>query len=75
VGSDADIVIFDGEKEQTLGLKTSHMNVDYNTYEGKEIKDVVETVLSRGKVVIENGEYKGKPGDGQFLKRGTCVSM
>jgi dihydropyrimidinase len=75
VGSDADIVIFDPEKEQTLGLKTSHMNVDYNTYEGKKIKGVVETVLSRGKVVIENGEYKGTAGDGQFLKRGTCVSM
>jgi dihydropyrimidinase len=75
VGSDADIVIFDANKEQTLSLKTSHMNVDYNTYEGKKIKGVVETVLSRGKVVIENGEYKGKAGDGQFLKRGTCVSM
>ncbi len=34
---------------------------------------MVETVLSRGKVVIENGEFKGKAGDGQFLKRGTCV--
>jgi dihydropyrimidinase len=51
------------------------MNVDYNTYEGKKIKGVVETVLSRGRVVIENGDYKGKPGDGQFLKRGTCVAM
>jgi len=75
IGSDADIVIFDANKEQTLSLKTSHMNVDYNTYEGKKIKGVVETVLSRGKVVIENGEYKGKPGDGQFLRRGTCVTM
>jgi dihydropyrimidinase len=75
VGSDADIVIFDPEKEQTLSVKTSHMNVDYNTYEGKKIKGVVETVLSRGRVVIENGDYKGKPGDGQFLKRGTCVAM
>src|SRR5882762_6471848 len=75
VGSDADIVIFDPDKEQTLSLKTSHMNVDYNTYEGKKIRGVVETVLSRGKVVIENGEYKGKAGDGQFLKRGTCVAM
>ncbi len=75
MGSDADIVVFDANKEQTLSLKTSHMNVDYNTYEGKKIKGVVETVLSRGKVVIENGEYKGKPGHGQFLKRGTCVTM
>jgi dihydropyrimidinase len=75
VGSDADIVIFDPEKEQTLSVETQHMNVDYNTYEGKRIRGVVETVLSRGRVVIENGEYKGKPGDGQFLKRGTCVAI
>jgi dihydropyrimidinase len=74
VGSDADIVIFDTEREQTISVKTHHMNVDYSAYEGKTIKGVVETVLSRGRVVIENGEYKGKPGDGQFLKRGTCVT-
>jgi dihydropyrimidinase len=75
VGSDADIVIFDPDGEQTISAATHHMNVDYSAYEGRTIKGVVETVLSRGRVVIENGEYKGKPGDGQFLKRGTCVSM
>ncbi len=74
VGSDADIVIFDPEREQTISAKTHHMNVDYSAYEGRTIKGVVETVLSRGRVVIENGEYKGKPGDGRFLKRGTCVT-
>ena len=75
VGSDADIVIFDPDKEQTISASTHHMNVDYSAYEGWKIRGVVETVLARGRVVIENGEYKGKPGDGQFLKRGTCVSM
>ena len=75
IGSDADIIIFDPDKEQTLSVKTHHMNVDYNAYEGRRIRGVVETVLSRGRVVIENGEYRGKPGDGQFLKRGTCVAI
>ncbi|MGB8509643.1 MAG: dihydropyrimidinase, partial [Pyrinomonadaceae bacterium] len=75
VGSDADIVIFDPDKEQTISAATHHMNVDYSAYEGKTIKGVVEIVLSRGRVVIEDGEYKGKAGDGQFLKRGTCVTM
>jgi dihydropyrimidinase len=75
VGSDADIVVFDPEKEQTLSVKTHHMNVDYNAYEGKRIKGVVETVLARGRVVVEGGEFKGKSGDGQFLKRGTCVNV
>ncbi len=75
VGSDADIVIFDPEKQQTIRAATHHMNVDYSAYEGKTITGVVETVLSRGRVVIENGEYKGKAGDGKFLKRGTCVNI
>ncbi|HEY6120553.1 MAG TPA: dihydropyrimidinase [Pyrinomonadaceae bacterium] len=75
VGSDADIVVFDPEREQTIGVKSHHMNVDYSAYEGKKIKGVVETVLSRGKVVIENGGYHGKAGDGRFLKRGTCVNV
>ncbi len=69
VGSDADIVIFDPEKKMTISAKTHHMNVDYNCYEGMEVTGVTETVLSRGKVVIENGQYVGKPGDGKYLKR------
>ncbi len=75
VGSDADIVIFDPDAEQTISAATHHMNVDYSAYEGRKVKGVVETVLSRGSVVVENGEFKGKAGAGQFLKRGTCVSM
>jgi dihydropyrimidinase len=75
VGSDADIVIFDPEKEQTISAATHHMNVDYSAYEGRKLQGAVETVLSRGRVVVENGEFKGKAGAGQFLKRGTCVSF
>lgn len=75
VGSDADIVIFDPEKEHTFGVEAEHMNVDYSSYEGWKMKGKVETVLSRGRVVIENGEHKGKAGDGQFLKRGECVKV
>jgi len=75
VGSDADIVIFDPNQEHTFGVDTEHMNVDYSSYEGWTVKGKVETVLSRGRVVIENGEHRGKAGDGQFLKRGTCVNI
>jgi dihydropyrimidinase len=75
VGSDADIVIFDPEKEHTFGVENEHMNVDYSSYEGWRVKGKVETVLSRGRVVIDNGEHLGKAGDGQFLKRGTCVNI
>ncbi len=75
VGSDADIVIFDPEKEHTFGVDAEHMNVDYSSYEGWKMKGKVETVLSRGRVVIENGEHTGKAGDGQFLRRGECVKI
>jgi len=47
------------------------MNVDYSAYEGMNVKGVTKTVLSRGRVVIDDGKYVGKPGDGQFLKRGA----
>ena len=69
VGSDADIVIFDPEKKKTISADTHHMNVDYSCYEGFEVQGVTETVLSRGKVIIEQGKYVGKAGDGSFVKR------
>jgi len=75
VGSDADIVVFDPNRQQTLSVKSQHMNCDYNAYEGKEITGVVDTVLSRGRIVVDQDQFKGKPGDGKFLKRGTCVSQ
>ncbi|MDX6497344.1 MAG: dihydropyrimidinase [Blastocatellia bacterium] len=75
VGSDADIVIFDENKDQTISVKTHHMNVDYSAYEGKTIKGTVDVVLCRGKVVIDHGEFKGRSGDGRFLKRGECVAI
>jgi len=75
VGSDADIVIFDPEKEHTFGVEHEHMQVDYSSYEGWKVKGKVENVLSRGRVVIENGEHTGKAGDGQFLKRSECVRI
>ena len=75
IGSDADVVIFDQNAETTFGVDNEHMNVDYSTYEGWTVKGKVETVIQRGRVVIENGEHLGKAGDGQFLKRGVCVNI
>jgi dihydropyrimidinase len=71
VGSDADIVIFDPQAEITISASTHHMNIDYNAYEGMQVKGVTETVLSRGKVIIDKGAYRGTPGEGKFLKRST----
>jgi dihydropyrimidinase len=74
VGSDADIVIFDPNEEMTISAKNHHMNVDYSCYEGMKVRGVTKTVLSRGKVVIEEGKYVGRAGDGEFLKRGLFNS-
>jgi dihydropyrimidinase len=46
------------------------MRVDYSAYEGMEVTGKVECVLSRGRLIVEDGEYLGKPGDGEFIRRG-----
>ena len=63
-GADADIVIYDPHAEQTISAETHHMNVDYSAYEGKRITGQVETVLSRGELVIDRREYTGRAGHG-----------
>ena len=70
-GSDADIVVFDPEKTVTLSARTHHMKVDYNPYEGRQVTGVPETVLSRGRVIIEDGRFVGRAGAGSFLKRSS----
>src|SRR5262245_47324397 len=70
-GSDGDLVVFDPNRTITLSSKTLHMKVDYNPYEGRQVTGAADTVLSRGRVVIENGTFVGRPGSGSFLKRST----
>ncbi|HUJ82861.1 MAG TPA: dihydropyrimidinase, partial [Candidatus Acidoferrales bacterium] len=69
VGSDADIVVFDPNEEQVISAKTHHMRVDYSMFEGIRVKGVPKIVLSRGRVLVENGEFKGRAGSGEFVKR------
>ena len=68
-GSDADLVVFDPEKRTVVSAKTHHMNVDYNPYEGRRVTGVVETVLSRGRTIVENGRFVGGRGCGLFIPR------
>ena len=69
VGSDADLVVFDPNEEQVISAKTHHMRVDYSMFEGTRVKGVPKVVMSRGRVVVENGKFTGKAGTGEFLKR------
>ncbi|MET8778328.1 dihydropyrimidinase [Nocardia sp. NPDC004654] len=72
-GADADILVYDPDGHTSIGLgKTHHMNMDHSAWEGYEIDGRVDTVLSRGKVVVADGEYRGRKGDGQFVRRDPC---
>lgn len=70
--ADADIVIYNPKEGRTIKAENQHMNIDYSAWEGFPVTGRVETVMSRGKIVVNNDQYLGKAGDGQYLKRGTC---
>jgi len=72
VGADADVVVYDPNRKHTISAKTHHMDVDYSCYEGREVQGGSDVVISRGRIVVKDGEFLGKPGDGQFLKRETA---
>ncbi|MBX5473436.1 MAG: dihydropyrimidinase [Thermoleophilia bacterium] len=69
VGSDADIVIFDPAKRETISAASHHSRCDYNLYEGTEVVGAPEVVLLRGRVLVENGELVASPGVGRFVRR------
>jgi len=68
VGSDADLAIWDPDKEITINQSALHDAMDYTPYEGKTIKGWPVATLMRGETVAEGGEFIGAPGKGRFLK-------
>jgi dihydropyrimidinase len=73
-GADADVVVFDPTKKRVLSASTHHMRVDYSCYEGREVTGSPDVVLQRGRVLVDHGEFHGKPGDGKFLARSAFSS-
>ncbi|WP_350278286.1 dihydropyrimidinase [Kribbella sp. HUAS MG21] len=69
-GSDADLVVYDPNGTTRIGVATHHMNMDHSAYEGFEIQGRVATVISRGEVIVADGNYHGRKGRGKFLERG-----
>lgn len=67
IGADADLVLFDPQRRATLSYRRLHQNVDYCPYEGWEVQGYADTVLSRGEVIVRDGEFVGAPGRGRFL--------
>src|SRR3990172_7378956 len=71
-GADADIVIYDPARRHTISAKTHHMDVDYSCYEGRAVVGGSDIVMSRGRVIVEKGDWKGEKGWGKFMKRKTA---
>ncbi|MCZ7573095.1 MAG: dihydropyrimidinase [Ardenticatenaceae bacterium] len=69
VGSDADLVVWDGSAHRVISASTHHQNVDYNLYEGREVHGKAEKVFIRGNLVVDGDQWLGEQGSGQYLHR------
>ena len=74
-GSDADIVLFDPDMKRTITLDGLHADSDYSIWEGFECQGYPVTTILRGKVIVENGELKGSPTDGNWLARRVAAAV
>jgi dihydropyrimidinase len=70
VGSDADIVLFDPNESHTISADTQHSDCDFTLFEGRQVTGRVKKVLLRGELLIDNGDWVGPTGQGEFVERG-----
>jgi len=68
IGSDADLVLWDPEREVTITNGILHHDVDYTPFEGQRVKGWPVTTISRGEVIAEEGKLTASPGRGTFLR-------
>lgn len=69
VGADADIVVWDPNREKTIAAKSQQSAIDYNVFEGKHVKGLPRFTLTRGYVAIQENEVNTREGHGKFVKR------
>ena len=69
VGADADIVVWDPEREKTITAKTQQSAIDYNVFEGKKVKGLPRYTLTRGMVAVNDGKVETQEGHGEFVRR------
>ncbi len=74
-GADADIVVLDPRKQKIISAKNQQSAIDYNVFEGIEVSGLPRFVLSRGKLVVSDGEMKNEPGHGKFVPRAPRMSV
>lgn len=68
-GADADIAIWDPDRELRYGVATAHHRTDYNLYEGWQLRGFPEMVFLRGQKIVENNQWYGKAGQGRYIQR------
>lgn len=69
IGKDADIVIYDKDKDYTISVDNMHSDYDHTIWEGKKLHGYPVQTYLRGQLVYDNGEYVGTPGMGKYIKR------
>lgn len=69
VGADADLVVWDPEKEKTIAADSQQSSIDYNVFEGKHVKGLPRFTLTRGQVAVHDGEIRCEEGHGKFVAR------
>lgn len=74
VGADADIILWDAQKTRTISAKTHHQKVDFNIFEGMEIKGANTVTLSQGKIVYKDGDVRTVRGAGRYINRPPYAS-
>ena len=68
-GADADILVLDPKKEKTISAATQASAIDYNVFEGMQVKGLPRYVLTRGQLAVNDGQLQSEPGHGKFVKR------
>ena len=71
LGADADLALWNPEREVRVAAAMLHDRVGYTPYEGRTLRGWPEVVLSRGRVVVEDDALHVAPGSGEFIARGT----
>jgi dihydropyrimidinase len=69
VGCDADLVIWDAEREVTISQELLHHATDYTPWEGFKVTGWPLKTILRGQLVFDSGKIIGQRGDGKFLAR------
>lgn len=69
VGADADLIVLDPKKEKVISATSQQSAIDYNVFEGKRVSGLPRYVLSRGRVMVDDGALKPAEGHGAFVAR------